>query len=128
MARTPSLLGIDARVSAALRLLRFSPVGSVTPGGLAGLLGPGPAPRWRSVPAVLASRGVGPAAVRNPAPAPSSPVTVADYISRADSQSRQRAPQKEPREKSTEDDTPRQKVGVEPAGGGGAGSRRSLSG
>uniref|UniRef100_K7FLZ1 FMR1 autosomal homolog 2 n=1 Tax=Pelodiscus sinensis TaxID=13735 RepID=K7FLZ1_PELSI len=38
------------------------------------------------------------------------PVTVADYISRAESQSRQRAPQNESREKSTEDDTPRQKV------------------
>ncbi|XP_069500666.1 RNA-binding protein FXR2 isoform X3 [Ambystoma mexicanum] len=33
------------------------------------------------------------------------PVTVADYISRAESQSRQRAPQKEPREKSTETTT-----------------------
>ncbi|XP_067412247.1 RNA-binding protein FXR2 isoform X2 [Emydura macquarii macquarii] len=39
------------------------------------------------------------------------PVTVADYISRAESQSRQRAPQKEPREKSTDDDNaPRQKA------------------
>uniref|UniRef100_A0A8C3FBN2 FMR1 autosomal homolog 2 n=1 Tax=Chrysemys picta bellii TaxID=8478 RepID=A0A8C3FBN2_CHRPI len=42
------------------------------------------------------------------------PVTVADYISRAESQSRQRPPQKEPREKSTEDDIPRQKA--EPTG------------
>ncbi|XP_074839046.1 RNA-binding protein FXR2 isoform X2 [Carettochelys insculpta] len=40
-------------------------------------------------------------------------VTVADYISRAESQSRQRPPQKEPHDKSTEDDTPPQKA--EPA-------------
>ncbi|XP_062994710.1 RNA-binding protein FXR2 [Elgaria multicarinata webbii] len=37
------------------------------------------------------------------------PVTVADYISRAESQSRQGPPHKESREKSTEDNTPRQK-------------------
>ncbi|XP_044273160.1 fragile X mental retardation syndrome-related protein 2 [Varanus komodoensis] len=37
------------------------------------------------------------------------PVTVADYISRAESQSRQGPPRKESREKSAEDSTPRQK-------------------
>uniref|UniRef100_A0ABM5EJM6 RNA-binding protein FXR2 n=1 Tax=Pogona vitticeps TaxID=103695 RepID=A0ABM5EJM6_9SAUR len=37
------------------------------------------------------------------------PVTVADFISRAESQSRQGPPRKESREKSAEDDTPKQK-------------------
>uniref|UniRef100_A0A8D0B5I9 FMR1 autosomal homolog 2 n=1 Tax=Salvator merianae TaxID=96440 RepID=A0A8D0B5I9_SALMN len=37
------------------------------------------------------------------------PVTVADYISRAESQSRQRPPRKESREKSAEDNPPKQK-------------------